>query len=383
MDSLPWMLLVSLLFAVHKLQATAMDDFEVEVVSYEDGPDEEALVDINSLHLYGSHKARIHQDSENDFSSFLESQSWSSIGAKVPPMRKNVCCDDEGCCGNKADPDAARFRLDSKDPGTAGLDASSPPPGAPFESAIPESPPDDDAFKGSFLELDSMGKPIIVNKMCCAGGAGPPEAKVGGAGGDQFAAASVPSVPCVCTLVVNGAASAGGAGAAVAAGSAGPSDLPFGDEPKHSKKAPPTVSFPISFPAGGSGPTLMPSANDFVLPTNVQAPPPPVQSNDESSEKFYEKLPDGRINVIKPEYFDVGNGVHTLKDIHETKYRHAWTQGSVRPNPVFKKPIHAGNHFPWSSGAFKKPRDRVEEIIQKNTDRSDMNCRTVNGVLEC
>lgn len=377
MQSLQWMLLVSLLFAIQKLQATASDDFQVEVVSYEDGPDEEALVDINSLHLHASHKARIHADSENDFSSFLESQSWSTIGSKVTPLRKNVCCDNEGCCGNKGeDPDAARFRLDSKDPA---LDASAPPPGAPFESAVPDSPPDDDAFKGSFLELDATGKPIIVNKMCCAGGSGPPEAKVGGAGGDQFAAASVPSVPCVCTLVVNGAASAGGAGAAVAAGSAGPSDLPFGDEPKHSQK----TSTGQASATGGAGPTLMPNNQDFVMPTQMQPPvPPPVNANN-GPERFFEREANGRINVIQPEYFDVGNGVRTLKDVHETKYRHAWTQGTVRPNPTFKTPIHAGNHFPWSTGAFKKPRDRVEEIIAKNTDRSDMNCRTINGVLEC
>ena len=47
--------------------------------------------------------------------------------------------------------------------------------------------------RSSFLETDALGRTVQVNKVCCggaanAGGAGP--------GGDQFAAASVPAVPC-------------------------------------------------------------------------------------------------------------------------------------------------------------------------------------------
>ena len=50
------------------------------------------------------------------------------------------------------------------------------------------------------IETDALGRMVQVNKVCCggaanAGGAGP--------GGDQFAAASVPAVPCVCTLLAD------------------------------------------------------------------------------------------------------------------------------------------------------------------------------------
>merc|ERR1711998_176918 len=126
--------------------------------------------------------------------------------------------------------------------------------------------------------------------------------------------------------------------------------------------------------------SMMQDARPAVDLSKPHPNPPPYN---QSPGPYYEQMPNGQIKIVKPEYFNVGNGVRTLKDVHETTYRHAWTQGTVRPNPTFKRPIHPGNHFPWSNGAFKKTPDPIEQIIQANTDRSISDCRSINGVLEC
>ncbi len=181
--------------------ATGDSELKIHVVAYDDGPDYGALVQF--------------RDSETVEVSFLEESSTvdapfppgnslepaglglgagfgGAPGSQDPPqdflpkqaerLMKNQCCNPDGCCGQKPDANVER--------------------GSIFLSTDEGLHPVDTLLdvRSSFLETDALGRTVQVNKVCCggaanAGGAGP--------GGDQFAAASVPAVPCVCTLLAD------------------------------------------------------------------------------------------------------------------------------------------------------------------------------------
>ena len=147
----------------------------VQVVVYDDEPDHEALVD-----LYADHTAP---------SSFLQMPTPPGAGALTPPSlevrMRNQCCNADGCCEKGASAAVANSRT------------------AIFASTSRGEEPLD--VRASFLETDATGQLVQVNKICCEGSpigsSGASRAGGAGPGGDQFAAASVPAVPCVCNLL--------------------------------------------------------------------------------------------------------------------------------------------------------------------------------------
>ena len=169
----------------------------VQIVMYDDGPDQEALVDLDSMHT--------------TFSFLQTAAAAGPASALTPPVEtapqrinlrmKNQCCDAEGCCAKRAS---------SMHIGPDGTDAS-------FLEVQGN-------VRSSFLETDSTGRltqaragastprphracaftscrAAQVNQVCCGEEGGAARAGGGGPGGDQFAAASVPAVPCVCVLL--------------------------------------------------------------------------------------------------------------------------------------------------------------------------------------
>ena len=146
----------------------------VQVVVYDDEPDHEALVDIYAEHTSAS---------------FLQvPTSGSAAGALTPPSlevrMRNQCCNADGCCEKGASAAVKNSRT------------------AIFASTSHGEEPLD--VRASFLETDAAGQLVQVNKVCCEGapmGSGASRAGGAGPGGDQFAAASVPAVPCVCNLL--------------------------------------------------------------------------------------------------------------------------------------------------------------------------------------
>jgi len=203
---------------VAALPRAALAEFKVHVVAYDDGPDMDALVDI-SVHTHGA--------TAGVAGAFLEESSASlaaaprggaameppgvglgaaagplagfglgTFGGKEPPqdflpkqaerMMKNKCCNKDGCCGKPADASVEKSAI--------------------FGAGLAGAAPSFLDVRSSFLETDSSGRLVQVNKVCCGGTPdGGSAASAGGAGpgGDQFAAASVPAVPCVCTLLAD------------------------------------------------------------------------------------------------------------------------------------------------------------------------------------
>ena len=106
--------------------------------------------------------------------------------ARADRLMKNTCCNADGCCDK---PKAAQ------PPGAKAAVFSSPELAGMAPSFLEELD-----VRASFLETDSSGRLVQHNKVCCGGGSAR-TAGGAGPGGDQFAAASVPAVPCVCTML--------------------------------------------------------------------------------------------------------------------------------------------------------------------------------------
>ena len=166
----------------------------VQIVSYDDGVDEDALVDIRVDAAGGA--ASFLQETEsapshNAPTAMLEPNAGLLGGAAFSPARadrlmKNTCCNADGCCDK---PKAAQ------PPGAKAAVFSSPELAGMAPSFLEELD-----VRASFLETDSSGRLVQHNKVCCGGGSAR-TAGGAGPGGDQFAAASVPAVPCVCTML--------------------------------------------------------------------------------------------------------------------------------------------------------------------------------------
>jgi len=163
----------------------------VQIVSYDDGVDEDALVDIRVDAAGGA--ASFLQETESSPSrsaptAMLEPNAGLAAfsPARADRLMKNTCCNADGCCDK---PKAAQ------PPGAKAAVFSSPELAGMAPSFLEELD-----VRASFLETDSSGRLVQHNKVCCGGGSAR-TAGGAGPGGDQFAAASVPAVPCVCTML--------------------------------------------------------------------------------------------------------------------------------------------------------------------------------------